>query len=108
MIVLINVCYHYVSPNRATERQPAYKPLRQAEVCGGSAVLWRGKILLNVLSDKFLFTEEHITDIIKRTPVSIITVLCDRKYLIISLYFQPQFFFKYSFYLFERFPQLFF
>ena len=66
------------------------------------------KILLNVLSDKFLFTEEHITDIIKRTPVSIITVLCDRKYLIISLYFQPQFFFKYSFYLFERFPQLFF
>lgn len=66
------------------------------------------KILLNVLSDKFLFTEEHITDIIKRTPVSIITVLCDRKYLIISLYFQPQFFFKYSFYLFERFPLLFF
>ena len=42
------------------------------------------EILLNALADKFLFPEEQITDIIKRTPMFVITVLCDREYLIIA------------------------
>lgn len=42
------------------------------------------EILLNALADKFLFPKEQITDIIKRTPMFVITVLCDREYLIIA------------------------
>lgn len=46
------------------------------------------EILLYTLSDKFLITVELVTDIIKRTPVFVITVGCYWEYLIVSFDFQ--------------------